>query len=316
MLKSNTRRNTLSDAVDMLMGSNEIASIEDIAIDKLQAFNNHPFSLYEGERLDDMVESIKEYGVITPLIVRKLNNGTYEILAGHNRANASKLAGLDSVPCLIKTDLTDEEAMMYVIETNLMQRSFSDMTTSEKAIVLKEKYENAKGHGNQGKRTDIIREIAILNGETYEDNNTISTRSEVGKEYGLSGTSVARLLRVNNLIEPFKVLVDTDVIPLLAAVELSFIINQQMLYEIIIANSFKVTVPLAKELRELDRVKGLTEEDIMNVFVKPKQEKDSSKVDISNDVYLKYLKGKKKKDINQIINDAVTYYCENILKGE
>lgn len=102
--------------------------IEQIPINMLIPYRNHMFTLYSGERLDDMVQSIKTNGIMMPIIVRALNNNQYEILAGHNRCNAAKLAGLAEVPSIVKKDLSDEEAEMYVIETNLMQRGLGKGT--------------------------------------------------------------------------------------------------------------------------------------------------------------------------------------------
>ena len=103
-------------------------------------FHDHLFRLY------DMVQSIKDYGVLNPVIVRKAARG-YEMLAGHNRTNAAKIAGLTEVPAIVKTDLSDEEAYVYVIETNLLQRSFADLLPSEKAAVLVARYEKISCQG-------------------------------------------------------------------------------------------------------------------------------------------------------------------------
>lgn len=116
----------------------------EVNLSQLVPFLNHPFKLYQGDRLDDMVQSIKEYGVITALIVRPKEDGKYEILSGHNRANAGKIVGLEKVPVVIKEDLTDEEAMLIVTETNLIQRSFSELTHSEKARILAERHKAIK----------------------------------------------------------------------------------------------------------------------------------------------------------------------------
>ena len=89
-------------------------AIQQIPCDQLHPYHNHKFELYSGERLEDMVASIKENGVLSPIIVQPIEGG-YEILIGHNRWNASKLAGLPTVPAIVKTGLTEEEAEMYVI---------------------------------------------------------------------------------------------------------------------------------------------------------------------------------------------------------
>ena len=106
--------------------------------------------------------------------------------------NAAKLAGLKEVPAIVKTDLSEEEAYVYVIETNLMQRSFSDLLISEKAAVLKARYEKGSC---QGKRNDIVREIARLEGKSDDVTSghcdqKLTTRDSIGKEYELSGSSV------------------------------------------------------------------------------------------------------------------------------
>lgn len=98
-------------------------AIQQIPCDQLKPYHNHKFELYSGERLEDMVASIKENGVLSPIIVQPDGDG-YEILIGHNRWNASKLAGLSTVPSIIKAGLTEDEAEMYVIESNVMQRGF------------------------------------------------------------------------------------------------------------------------------------------------------------------------------------------------
>lgn len=108
----------------------------EIEISKLVPFLNHPFKLYEGERLNDMVVSIKELGVILPVVIRPKGEAAYEILSGHNRVNAAKIAGLEKIPVVIKEGLTEEEANLIVTETNLLQRSFSDLSHSERAIAL------------------------------------------------------------------------------------------------------------------------------------------------------------------------------------
>lgn len=107
----------------------------EIPIDSLTPFKKHPFRLYTGERLDDMVESIRQHGVLIPIIVRR-TDGILEILSGHNRTNASKLAGRTTIPAIVHDNLSDADAWVYVIETNLLQRSFADMSHSEKAAVI------------------------------------------------------------------------------------------------------------------------------------------------------------------------------------
>ena len=150
------------DAVDFLLEDTSVleqGDIQDIEIDLLKAYHDHPFTLYTGKRLEDMVDSIRENGILNPIIVLKKEDGAYEILSGHNRVNAAKLADLKTVQCIVKEHLSEEEAYTYVIETNLMQRSFSDLLPTEKALVLKVRYEKI---ASQGKRNDLQKEINNL----------------------------------------------------------------------------------------------------------------------------------------------------------
>ena len=111
-------------------------AVKQIPCEMLIPYHNHKFEMYSGERLDDMVESIKENGVLSLIVVQPASDGQFEILIGHNRWNASKIAGLPTVPAIVKEGLSEDEAEMYVIESNLMQRSFSNLRISEQAAVI------------------------------------------------------------------------------------------------------------------------------------------------------------------------------------
>ena len=111
-------------------------AVQSIDINKLGPYKNHCFKLYEGERLDDMVRSVQNYGIMIPIIVRNVpDSDTYEILSGHNRVNAAKIVGKKNVPALVKENLPDEFASVYVIESNAMKRGFK-MDLLEDVITL------------------------------------------------------------------------------------------------------------------------------------------------------------------------------------
>ena len=152
----------------MLSQNNQI---KQIPLDMLVPFHNHQFSLYDGERRDDMVESIRKNGVMTPIVCRPNpdETDTYEILIGHNRWNCSKIAGLETIPAIIKEQLTEEEAQTYVDESNLIQRGFNDLKVSEQARIIARRYSEMF---SQGKRNDIINEIRVLNGEETSSGNS------------------------------------------------------------------------------------------------------------------------------------------------
>ena len=255
-MKANNKRKVFGDAVDLLMDEIEERDvprgIQMIQIKNIQPFHDHPFHLYEGERLEDMIASVKEHGILNPVIVQKIDGG-YEMLSGHNRMNAAKLAGLKEVPAIVKTDLSEEEAYVYVIETNLMQRSFSDLLISEKAAVLKARYEK---ESCQGRRNDIIEEITRLEGKEVEvtrghGDHRMKTRDTIGKEYELSGSSVGRLLKLNDLIKPFKDMVDRGALYTKVALQLAFLPEeeQNMVLNVMKEKNTKITIEMVMKLR-------------------------------------------------------------------
>lgn len=207
-MKANSTKRKIFDAVDLLTEDTSSqmpvktmkGGVTMLDIDSIKPFHNHPFHLYEGDRLDDMVESIRDHGILNPVIVREIDDG-YEMLSGHNRQKAAKIAGLKKIPAIIKYDLPDTDAYVYVIETNLMQRSFSDLEISEKAAVLKERYDKVL---YQRQRESIMAEVAKLEGKPLKGghgDHHFNNRDEVGKEYGLSGSSVGSQYRMENRCE-------------------------------------------------------------------------------------------------------------------
>lgn len=198
-------------------GSEEV---KQIPIDMLVPYHEHRFELYSGERMDDMVESIRKHGIFQPILVMELNDGEeYEILAGHNRWNCAIKAGLDRVPCIVKHGLTKKEQQAYVDESNVLQRGFDNLKISERARVLKERYEDMF---EQGKRNDIIAELAA-----YENNDKPAggrTGARLGNEYGLGKSSVARYVRLASIDNDYIVnWIDSGVVSVRAGVELSYI---------------------------------------------------------------------------------------------
>jgi ParB family chromosome partitioning protein len=257
-MKANApKRKVFNDAVDLLMGDIEETEVRNgiqmLPVEGIKPFHDHPFHLYEGERLEDMIASVKEHGILNPVIVQKTPEG-YEMLSGHNRLNAAKLAEMKEIPAIVKADLSEEAAYIYVIETNLMQRSFSDLLISEKAAVLKARYEKAS---NQGKRNDILQEIARLEGKQLDSatcghsDHKLKTRDSIGKEYELSGSSVGRLLKINDLIKPFKDMLDRGSLYTKVALQLAFLPEEEqvMVYEVVKDTKTKISLEMVMKLR-------------------------------------------------------------------
>jgi len=290
-----------------------------VTIDKLTPFEGHPFRLYEGERLDDMVASIKTNGVLVPIIVRKVEE-KLEILAGHNRTNAAKLAGLAAIPAIVFHDVTDDDAMVYIVETNLIQRSFSDMTHTEKAAVI------ALHHSkmfSQGKRNDILEQIKMLeNPHEYRGNETFGqvdqklySREMVAKEYNLSSKTVARYLRLQHLIPALKLRTDNSEIPFGAAVTLSFLKEpeQEIVADYMKCDAFSISINKADMLRQLSEKGKLNGESVYKILsgdAKPKPNRTPT-VKVDKAVYARYFKpNQPAKEVQAIVEKALDLYFE------
>jgi len=298
--------------------------VEWLPIDELIPYPDHPFKLYEGERLDDMVRSIKELGVLQPIIVRPLpDGGTYEILSGHNRVNAAKIAELKEVPCIIKENLSDEDAKLIVTETNLVQRSFKDLSHSERAVALKLHMDTIS---RQGKRNDLINEIeTLLNPDETNENKTcdpaehkLKSRERTAKKYDLSPSNVTRYLRAARLIRPLLERMDKGEIALRPAVALSYLtIDEQTALEAALcATPCKIDMIKADAFRLISENKKFTDDKIakilsgeINSVLKPKS---PPVLKIKHTVYSKFFKeNTNQKEIALIIEQALTEYFAN-----
>ncbi|WP_256719263.1 ParB N-terminal domain-containing protein [Paenibacillus odorifer] len=296
--------------------------IQSIPIYKIRFFKDHPFHLYEGERLADMVDSISTNGLLVPVIIRRIepdeSGHEYEMLSGHNRMNAALLVGLEQLPSIIKEHLSDEEALLYVVETNVLQRSFSDMLPSEKAKVLSLRHSQMF---SQGKRNDIIDELKRLEDPQYNKENETSapmgqrptSRDKVAQEYGLSKNSVSRLLRIDKLIPRLKQRVDANELPLRCAVHLSYLSEgeQSIVEQSITDNGFKLDM---KKSELLQGYSGRLSTEQTNKILsgeatrKPRNQTPPP-FKLKHKVFAKYFTSQSKaSEIEQIIDKALEMY--------
>lgn len=229
-----------------------------IPIEKLHEFDGHPFKVQDNEEMQNLVESIKTQGIISPLIVRLKDNTTdeYEVISGHRRLYAGKLAGLTAVPALIYP-LDKNEATIAVVDSNLHREK---LLPSEKAFACKMKMEALKA---QGKRNDLtLSQVA-----TKSD-----TASEIGKATNESRDQVFRYIRLTNLIPEILSLVDEGRIALTPAVELSYLTEQEQTYLLDIIESEDCTPSLSQavRLKKLSKEKTLTADKIYAVMSEEK----------------------------------------------
>lgn len=310
MKANQPKRKVFNDAIDLLTGDAPESGIQMIPIDKIVPFHEHPFKLYQGEQLDDMVDSIKEHGILSPVIVLKTADG-YEMLAGHNRQNAAKIAGLTEVPAIVKEGLTEEEAWVYVVETNVIQRSFNDLCVTERIAVLSTRYDKVCG---TKKREEILEELHQLNGDGgHHVHRQAKSRELIGQEYGMTGRNIARYIRCNQLIPAFKDMLDDGSLTMVVGVELSFLSpeEQKLLQGVMEKNCIRLKNDVAKRLRAA--AGSITEESVQTILGldKPVTEvKKPVSVKLPAKVYHRYFANVAAKDVQGILEEALDLYFE------
>ena len=206
-------------SIDELLGVvNEEAAME-IEINKIHAFKNHPFKVLDDEKMQDLIESVKLSGVLTPVLLRVDNNDEYEMISGHRRLHAAKMAGLTTIPAIVR-ELSDDDAVIAMVDANIQRE---ELLPSEKAFAYRMKLEAMK---RQGSRTDL----------TLSQNETKSRSDEVlSKQVGESRAQVQRYIRLTELIPELLDLVDSKKLKFTVAVDISYIDKeiQKWIYEYI-----------------------------------------------------------------------------------
>lgn len=285
----------------------------------MEPLPNHKFKLYTGQRLKDMVESIREFGILEPLIIW-VHEGKNTILSGHNRQNAAQRAGLTRGPVIIRKDLTYEEAVLIATETNLRQRSFADLSPSEKAYSLKQHYDAIK---SQGRRNDLIKEIEeLINPHEIRKNSTsseiqkkLNAGEKVSEEYGLSKDKIAKYLRIATLIPPLMEILDQKKIAFEVAYDLSFI--QEEAYQILVAELLeqgeKVDIKKSTLIHDYAKKGKLTEELVRQIVggerTKVPKSNSPGPIKIKGTVISRFFDPKQsKKEIEEIIEKALEKY--------
>ena len=258
-----------------------VANITEISTKQLCEFSDkqilrlsgrpQPFLEYSPETLYELVESIKEHGIINPVTVREAKNGKYEILSGRNRVRAAKKLGIRSVPAIIKENISDDEAALIMLDSNLRQRQ--SLKYSEKAYAYRMQTEILN---RQGKRTDL--EQTSCNSCTKVD-----TLREAGEKNKESRRTVAYLIRLTYLLPGLLKLVDDEKIPYKAGAELSYLpVDIQSYILKNVAGIYKISLAQAQELRKLNNNGSLTAESVLTVFKKPSEDKkDKIKITLS-----------------------------------
>ena len=219
-------------------------------------FPNHPFKVKQDEAMAEMVDSVKQYGVLVPALVRPKADGGYEMVAGHRRKCAATLAGITEMPCIVR-NLTDDEATIIMVDSNLQRET---ILPSEKAFAYKMKLEAMK---RQGQRSDLTSTPLVSKSRSNE---------ELGQRNGDSREQVRRFIRLTELIPSVLDMVDSGKIAFRPAVELSYLSKeqQQSLYDTMECEDCTPSLAQAIKMKEFSRDGKLTEEVILSIMQEEK----------------------------------------------
>lgn len=230
-------------------------TVDEVPLEKLFGFADHPFKIRDDEDMKKLVESISETGVLIPAIVRRTDDG-YEIISGHRRCHACKLAGLETMPVIVQ-ELNDEEAVITLVDSNLHREK---ILPSEKAFAYKMKME---AMNSQGQRTDLTSTQVV---------SKLRTAGVVGAANGDSREQVRRFIRLTNLIPELLDLVDKERIALTPAVELSYlkVEEQANLLELIESEDCTPSLSQAVKLKNLSQSSQLTQDNMLQIMIQEK----------------------------------------------
>ena len=247
--------------------------VQQIPIGELFPFKNHPFKVLDDESMQRTVESVEQYGVLSPLIARPRPEGGYEIISGHRRQHAAQLAGLDTLPVIVR-NMDDDAAVLLMVDSNLQREN---ILPSERVFAYKMKLEALK---NQGARSDLT---------SVQVAPKLSTE-KIGEEVGMSKDNVKRYIRLTNLVPELLDMVDEKKIAFNPAVELSYLDESQQRDFLEAMNDTQN----APSLSQAQRLKKLAQEghfsyDVAFAVMGEEKKDELDKVVIKNDTLRKYF---------------------------
>ena len=247
--------------------------VQQIPIDALHPFTNHPFKVLDDEAMTRTVESIAQYGVLAPLIARPRPEGGYEIISGHRRQYAAKLAGLDTLPVIVRK-MSDDAAVILMVDSNLQREH---ILPSERAFAYKMKLDAIK---NQGARSDLT---------STQVAQKLSVE-KVGDDAGVSKDTIRRFIRLTNLVPELLDMVDEKKISFNPAVELSYLdeSQQRAFLEAMDGTQNAPSVSQAQQLKKMAQCGEFTYEKAFDILGQEKKSEQDT-VTIKNDILRKYF---------------------------
>ncbi len=254
--------------------SRQTEQIQQIPIAELHPFKDHPFKVLDYEAMQRTVESVAQFGVLAPLVVRPREEGGYEIISGHRRQHAAELAGLKTLPVIVR-NMDDDQAVIHMVDSNLQRES---ILPSERAFAYKMKLEAIK---NQGARSDLT---------SSQLGMKLQSLDIVGKDAGDSRNQVHRYIRLTNLIPELLDLVDQKKISFNPAVELSYLTTseQRDFFEAMQDTQNAPSLSQAQRIKKLSQTGQCSYEAIFDIMGEEKKA-EMDRVTIKNDVLRKYF---------------------------
>lgn len=249
-----------------------------VELSKLVPFKNHPFKVKDDEDMEKTVDSIKQFGVLNPVIVRPNEDGTFEIVSGHRRCHASELAGLETVPAIIR-NLDDDAATILMVDSNLQRET---LLPSERAFALKMRYDAMKRQAGRPTKEN--------GGQVDHNYFGMKTRDILAEMTGDSARTVQRFISLTNLIPELLEMVDTKQLAFNPAVELSYITTDQQ-KDFLEAMDYAQTTPSLSQAQRIKKLSqdGLCTFEAMCAVMDEEKKPEQDHVTIKNDVLRKYF---------------------------
>jgi ParB family chromosome partitioning protein len=247
--------------------------VRSLPLDKMEPFPNHPFKVIDDDKMLETVESIKERGVLVPILVRPKNDGNFEIVSGHRRHHASQLAGLTEIPAIVR-EMDDDTAILLMVDSNLQRE---ELLPSEKAFAYKMKLDAIK---RQGKRTDLTSAQIVPK---------LQARDIVAHDAGVNRMEVTRYVRLTYLVPDLLDRVDNKTMAFNAAVEVSYLTEpeQLMLCDAIEREECTPNLSQAKRLKQYSQ-DGKLDENVMDAIM-TEEKPIEDKLVLKGDVLAKYF---------------------------
>lgn len=271
-------------------------ALKEIRICDLKPFEGHPYKVIDNEEMDSLVESIKEHGIMTPLIVLRISDDRYEIISGHRRAHAAELAGLDTVPA-IEMDMTRDEAAIALVDSNLHRER---LLPSEKAFAYKLK---AEAMEHQGRR--------LTSGQVVPKSDDNRTTAAIGEQTGESYKTVQRYIRLTHLIPALLDMVDDGRIAFSVGVKLSFLDSELQAALMIAIDLNDCTPSYAQACRMHKAVNdGTISEEMIDKIMAEEKPNQKEKVSISADELRGYVPNGTPSEMKAFIRKACEHYSD------